>query len=128
VGYSSPFTLTDSSPGLAKGQTGDAKLLSPTFMTAVPLVLDRILKELYEKLNARSSISAPLFTYLMQYKIRWKSRGFDTPRKIAEAIGGRMEYIMVGGAPLNPKTQAIIKAAFNARQVTQGLAFGLTFV
>ncbi|CAG2121815.1 unnamed protein product, partial [Medioppia subpectinata] len=56
IGYSSPFTLTDTSPGLAKGQLGDARLLQPTSMTAVPLVLDRILKEIYEKLNSRSPI------------------------------------------------------------------------
>lgn len=96
-------------------------------MTAVPLVLDRVLKEIYEKLNARTPISAPLFTYLMEYKIRWKSRGYDTPiinklfcKKISEALGGRLEYIMVGGAPLNARTQAIIKAALNLKQITQG--------
>ena len=98
-------------------------------MTAVPLVLDRILKEIYEKLNARTPLSAPLFTYLMEYKIRWKSRGYDTPivnklfcKKVSEAVGGKVEYIIVGGAPLNPRTQALIKAALNVKQISQGLA------
>ena len=127
IGYSSPFTLTDSSPGIVKGQSGDAPLLKPTSMTTVPLVLDRILREIYEKLNARTPLSAPLFTYLMEYKIRWKTRGYDTPiinklfcNKISEAVGGKLEYIIVGGAPLNPRTQAIIKAALNVKQISQG--------
>ncbi|XP_054162447.1 long-chain-fatty-acid--CoA ligase 4-like [Oppia nitens] len=127
IGYSSPFTLTDSSPGHVSGQVGDARLLKPSSMTAVPLVLDRIYKEIYDKLNARTPISAPLFTYLMEYKIRWKTRGYDTPiinrlfcKKVSEAVGGQLEYIMVGGAALNPRTQSILKAAFNMKQVVQG--------
>ncbi|CAG2163185.1 unnamed protein product, partial [Oppiella nova] len=126
VGYSSPLTLTDSSPGLATGQSGDAKLLKPTFMAAVPLVLDRMLKEIYDKLSQRSPISAPLFTYLMDYKIRWKARGYDTPiinrllcGRVAEAVGGRLEYILAGGAAVNPRTQAILKAALNCK-ISQG--------
>lgn len=41
IGYASPFTLTDSAPGLVPGQKCDIKLLKPTVITAVPLVLDR---------------------------------------------------------------------------------------
>ncbi|CAG2120034.1 unnamed protein product, partial [Medioppia subpectinata] len=128
IGYSSAQTLTDSSPGLASGQSGDVTLLRPTSMTAVPLVMDRLLKQIYEKLNARSALSAPLFTYLMDYKIRWTGRGYDTPlinrvicRPIAAALGGRLEYVSVGGAALNPRTQALLKAALNCKQIAQGL-------
>ena len=62
-------------------------------------MLERIIKEIYRKLNERSSISAPVFTYLMDYKIRWTARGFDTPiinrlvcKKINDQFGGRLRY------------------------------------
>ena len=42
VGYSSPATLTDSSPGIISGQLGDVNVLKPTVMAAVPIILDRI--------------------------------------------------------------------------------------
>ncbi len=93
----------------------------------MPLVLDRILKEIYQKLNSRSPIAAQLFTYLMEYKIYWTSKGYDTPiinslfcKKVGEAFGGNLEYVIVGGAPLNERTQALIKAALNVK-LTQGL-------
>jgi long-subunit acyl-CoA synthetase (AMP-forming) len=46
VGYSSPSTLTDSSPGIVPGQLGDISVLKPTVMAAVPIILDRIYKSL----------------------------------------------------------------------------------
>lgn len=75
IGFATPFTLSDSSPGLAKGQVSDMRLLKPTIMIAVPLVLERMKKEIFAKLDARSPISAPLFNYLMDYKIRWAVKG-----------------------------------------------------
>lgn len=75
IGFAHPFTLTDSAPGLAPGQKSDLRLLQPTIMIAVPLVLERMRKEIYAKLEARSPISAPLFNYLMDYKIRWTAKG-----------------------------------------------------
>jgi len=66
----------------------------------------------------------------MEYKIRWKTRGYDTPivnrllcKKIAEAVGGKLEYIMVGGAAINPRTQALLRAALNCKQLGQGLDY-----
>ena len=90
-------------------------------------VLERILKEIYRKLNERTPISAPLFTYLMEYKIRWTKRGYDTPiinrlmcKKINDQFGGRLKLIGVSSAPLNEKTQAMVQAALNCK-VVQGL-------
>lgn len=37
VGYSSPLTLTSSSSKIAKGQKGDADVLKPTLLPAVPV-------------------------------------------------------------------------------------------
>ena len=46
VGYSTPATLTDSSPGIISGNLGDINVLKPTVMAAVPIILDRICKAL----------------------------------------------------------------------------------
>lgn len=42
IGYGSPLTLTDTSNKIKKGTKGDATMLSPTLMTAVPAILDRV--------------------------------------------------------------------------------------
>ena len=44
IGFSSPMTLLDTSPKIAKGGKGDLTVLKPTVLGAVPLVLDRIYK------------------------------------------------------------------------------------
>jgi long-chain acyl-CoA synthetase len=44
VGYSGVNTLTDSSTMIKRGHKGDATVLRPTLIAAVPLVLDRIYK------------------------------------------------------------------------------------
>ena len=41
VGYSSPNTMTDKSTKVKSGYKGDAALLKPTILCAVPLILDR---------------------------------------------------------------------------------------
>ena len=127
IAFCSPFTLLDSSPAHVPGQVGDIKLIRPEFLVAVPLVLEKILKEIYRKLNQVSPFAAPLFTYLMDYKIRWTSRGFDTPiinrllcKKIGEQFGGRLKLIGVSSAPLHERTQALVQAAMNVK-VVQGI-------
>ncbi|KAF7493467.1 Long-chain-fatty-acid--CoA ligase 4 [Sarcoptes scabiei] len=130
IGFATPFTLTDSAPGLAPGTKSDLFLLQPTIMIAVPLVLERMRKEIYSKLEKRSPISAPLFNYLMDYKIRWTKKGYRTPivnkllcRKIREQFGGRLKKMILGGAPLSASLQALIKAALD---VTLLQGYGMT--
>lgn len=42
IGYGSALTLTDTSNKIKKGTKGDASILKPTIMTAVPAILDRV--------------------------------------------------------------------------------------
>lgn len=42
IGYGSPLTLTDTSNKIKKGTKGDASVLRPTLMAAVPAILDRV--------------------------------------------------------------------------------------
>lgn len=75
IGYASPFTLNESAPGLVKGQICDLQLLKPTVMTAVPLVLDRMQKEIYLKLSKRTPFSKSIFDFLINYKSFWVQKG-----------------------------------------------------
>jgi len=42
IGYGSALTLTDTSNKIKKGTKGDASILNPTLMIAVPAILDRV--------------------------------------------------------------------------------------
>jgi len=42
IGYGSALTLTDTSNKIKKGTKGDASMLNPTLMPAVPAILDRV--------------------------------------------------------------------------------------
>lgn len=42
MGYGSASTLTDTSNKIKKGTKGDASVLKPTIMTAVPAIFDRV--------------------------------------------------------------------------------------
>jgi len=77
IGFATPFTLNESAPGLADGEICDLKLLKPTIMTTVPLVLDRMRKEMYYKLANRTPVSTELFNYLIDYKIHWTQKGLN---------------------------------------------------
>lgn len=120
IGYSSPHTLIDVSQGLMKGTKGDATLLKPTLMASVPLVLDRIRKAIFTSLNEKGPLMVKFFEFLIEYKTFWMSRGFQTPtldalflKKFNALVGGRLEILLTGGAPLSADTQKIIRACLN---------------
>ncbi|CAJ1964750.1 unnamed protein product [Sphenostylis stenocarpa] len=50
IGYGSPLTMTDTSNKIKKGTKGDATVLKPTLLTAVPAILDRIRDGVVKKL------------------------------------------------------------------------------
>lgn len=120
LGYASPFTLTDSAPGLCAGQVPDIKLLKPNVMTAVPLVMDRIIKEVNDKLQSRTPVSSPVFKFLVDYKSYWTRKGYTCNivtklicPKVREQLGDNLKYMICGGAPLSPNTQSTIKSALD---------------
>lgn len=49
IGYGSPLTLTDTSGKIKKGTKGDASVLKPTLMAAVPAILDRVREGVVKK-------------------------------------------------------------------------------
>ena len=51
IGYSSPLTLTNKSSKVKAGSKGDANVLRPTLMCAVPLILERIYKSIVDTMR-----------------------------------------------------------------------------
>lgn len=130
IGFGTPFTLNESAPGLVQGQICDLKLLKPTVMTAVPLVLDRMKKEIYTKLAQRTPFSKDIFDCLLEYKTYWTQKGYQTPivnkllcSKVQEQFGNRLQYMVVGSAPLAPNLQSLIR---NSLEVTLIQGYGST--
>jgi len=135
IGYGSALTLTDQSPKLQKGTKGDAPTLRPTIIAAVPAIMDRI----RDSVNAK--ISQAGFPVSTLYKIAYKSRlaalesGFEglgimrrvwdllVFRKVKDILGGRLQMIVSGGAPLSGDTQRFINIAMGC-PIAQG--YGLT--
>ena len=107
VGYSSPATMTEKSPKIAKGQKGDIALVRPTVLVAVPLVLDRVYKGIMANVASKGPVFEEIFNFIYQYKKFWFRKGFDTPlfnriifKKLQGALGGRVKMLFSGGAPL----------------------------
>jgi len=116
IGYSSPLTLTNKSSKVKTGSKGDANVLRPTLMCAVPLILERIYKSIVDTMRRQGWAVEELFHYFVAYKMKWQDRGFDTPllnktlfRKIRYFLGGRVRLLLSGGAPLSPDTHSLVR-------------------
>ncbi|XP_044742056.1 long-chain-fatty-acid--CoA ligase 4 isoform X2 [Chrysoperla carnea] len=130
IGYSSALTMIDTASKIKKGTKGDATVLKPTCMTAVPLILDRVSKGIQDKVNKGSMLTKILFKFAYDYKLYWLDHGMTTPfldqiifKKIKQLLGGRIRLILVGGAPLSPDTHQQTKVCL-CEHVIQG--YGLT--
>lgn len=130
IGYSTPLTLIDSSPKIMKGSLGDAKVLRPTAMTIVPLILDRITKGINDRISSGSAVQRTIFTFAYEYKRKWYRRGYRTSmtdalvfKKVGELMGGQMRGMISGGAPLSPETHEKVRLCLCV-MMAQG--YGLT--
>lgn len=130
IGYSSALTMTDTGGKVKRGCKGDARVLNPTCMTAVPLILDRISKGINDKIKESHEFKKQLFENCYSYKEKWINRGFRTPlldffvfRKASMIVGGRLRLILSGGAPLSARTHEYVQNCLCLR-VVQG--YGLT--
>lgn len=120
IGYGTPHTITNNGTAIRRGDKGDLALLRPTIMPTVPLILERIRKTIDAFVEKRGNFAKELFNFIMYYKSFWDRRGYKTPiinkllcDKIRTQVGGRLQFMLVGGAPLSPDTQKIMKSALN---------------
>jgi len=116
VGYSSPNTMTDMSTKVMRGQKGDASVLKPTMMCVVPLILDRIYKNIIDSVGKRGNNFQKVFEFCYRYKLYWTRSDQPTPivdkivfNKIKSLLGGKMRFAITGGAPLSPETHDFIR-------------------
>ncbi|KAK2143648.1 hypothetical protein LSH36_824g03044 [Paralvinella palmiformis] len=130
VGYSSPLTLTDQSGKIKKGSKGDATELRPTLMATVPVIMDRLYKNVWEKVNDGSTFQKALFIFAYSYKKKQMLNGFQTRmldkiifKRICRLLGGRIRMLLSGGAPLSADTQQFMNICFCC-PIGQG--YGLT--
>ncbi|KAE8077452.1 hypothetical protein FH972_016014 [Carpinus fangiana] len=136
IGYGSPLTLTDTSSKIKKGTQGDASVLLPTLMTAVPAILDRVRDGVLKKVNTKGGLSKKLFDLAYARRLsavngNWLgARGLEKVlwnflvfRKVRAILGGRIRFVLSGGAPLSGDTQRFINICLGA-PIGQG--YGLT--
>jgi len=62
IGYGSALTLTDTSNKIKKGTKGDASMLNPTLMPAVPAILDRVRDGVLKKVWTESTLISALYS------------------------------------------------------------------
>ena len=136
IGYGSPYTMTDNGTAIIPGQKGDLRLLRPTLMAGVPLILDRIRKTLTDRFErpGRAIFWKQLFKYFCAYKNFWIDHGYDTPlvnhficKKVQGQLGGRVQFMIIGGAPLSPDTQRVMRAFLNVKLLIVSAFFLVNF-
>lgn len=136
IGYGSPLTLTDTSNKIKRGTKGDASVLGATVMTAVPAILDRVRDGVRKKVDAKGGFSKTLFDLAYRRrmlavngswfgawgieKLLWDMLVF---RKVRAILGGRIRFLLSGGAPLSGDTQRFINICIGS-PIGQG--YGLT--
>ncbi|KAF3328605.1 long chain acyl-CoA synthetase 4-like protein [Carex littledalei] len=112
----------------------DIKMLKPTFFCAVPRVLDRIYSGMQEKISSGGFLKKTLFNFAFEYKLRNMKKGYKHEEaapyfdklifsKFKEAMGGRVNLLLCGAAPLAPHVEAFLRVVMCCH-VLQG--YGLT--
>lgn len=79
------------------------KICISWFVIIIVFFTFRILKEISDKLRARTPVSEPVFNFLMSYKSAWTRRGYLCNivknllcKKVQEQLGGELQYMIVG--------------------------------
>jgi len=126
LGYACPKSL---SSDLASPR-GAFEEFKPTFMAAVPKVLDVLRKGILTKVKAAPASKKLLFEAAVAAREVSRKQGRGCPlfdalvfKKVRAALGGRLKTIVTGGAPLNRETGQFIENVFGARVMP---GFGLT--
>lgn len=120
IGYSSPQTIADNSTAIKKGQKGDLRILKPRIMAAVPIVLERLSKTVYEKLSQTSWFTQTLFKMAYKQKLEYfrakrSTRLLDRVlfKRISRAVlGGKCRLMLSGGAILSKEVHEFAQVIF----------------
>jgi len=112
IGYANVKTLTDNS---TKNCFGDIKTFKPTIMVAVAAVWETIKKGIMSQISKQPLITQKLFWSCYNYKLKnWKIPGSNYLidnfifKKIKQATGGELRFVLNGGSPISKETQTFI--------------------
>jgi len=117
IGYSTPQTIVDTSTAIKRGQKGDLRVLKPTIMAGVPLILERFSKAVQEKLSKANWFKQALFHKAYEYKLE-KVRSGKTSyfldrilfKKMSRAVlGGKIRFILCGASLLSKDVQEFMQ-------------------
>lgn len=84
----------------------------------------RIYKNILDSVSKRGANFQKVFNFCYEYKHYWMKRGRGTPicdkivfNKIRSLLGGKMDFVLVGGAPLCEKTHDFIRTCLGVTVV-----------
>ncbi|KAJ1979893.1 long-chain fatty acid-CoA ligase [Dimargaris xerosporica] len=112
MGFGSPRTLTNQS--VRKCQ-GDLCALRPTLMVGVPQVWDTIRKGVLSTVAKSGAVVQSIFN--MAFEAKWFLMKYSLPtglldqlvfRKVQEQTGGRLRYVLSGGAGISADSQKFL--------------------
>ncbi|KAL2924300.1 Long chain acyl-CoA synthetase 8 [Bienertia sinuspersici] len=136
IGYGTTLTLTDTSNKIKKGTKGDVSVLQPTLMAAVPAIIDRVRDGVLKKVEEKGGFVKKLFNVAYKRRLAavegswfgaWGLERYIWDvivfKKIQSVLGGRIRFMLCGGAPLSGESQRFINICMGA-PIGQG--YGLT--
>lgn len=108
--------------------------LKPTFLAAVPRVLERMHEGILKALEDLNPRRRKIFSILYKYKLKWMKLGYKQKnaspvadllafRKVRAGLGGRLRLIVSGSAPLSNEIEEFMRVT-SCAFVVQG--YGLT--
>ncbi|KAK9790769.1 hypothetical protein WJX73_002491 [Symbiochloris irregularis] len=112
----------------------DIEALKPTFFVGVPRVFDRVRDKALNTVSKRGTISQAVFNWAHDHKLSQMDSGLLWEKaspvgdwlvwhKVAARLGGRVQLVASGSAPLAPETRNFLRVAMCA-PVIEG--YGLT--
>ena len=134
LGYGTTGTVTATAPKMAQHvvQKGDAAELKPTMFVAAPAVLDKVYVAVQSKFdNLGGWKTTYAYKGLESGKRRFERGEYGTSgclqniifKKVKALLGGRIEIMLTGSAPLSKDVQIFMQSVFGC-PVRQG--YGLT--
>lgn len=117
------FALYSGNP---RNLTEDAQILKPTIMCSVPRIFQRFYDGIKSNLAKQSKIKQMIFNKAMDTKIRnFRQTGILTDvfwdnvalKQVRQILGGRMRFMLVGSAPMDPYLMDFLQCAFSCKIV-----------
>lgn len=127
LGYGTVRTISDASVRKCRGDIAEFK---PTVMVGVPAVWESIRKGIVAKVQAAGPVTSKLFWGAFHTKHMMQSMHIPGSgildsivfKKVKEATGGRLRFVMNGGAAISADTQIFISTVI----APMILGYGLT--